>query len=531
MGRELAGLIVPVRSRTAHRDGIKRFLAAGEGPILSKRFEIAALHRDGHEFPVELTIWPVNGPEGVRFNSLIDDITSRKQLEEQLRHQALHDPLTGLANRTLFADRVQHALDRSARTPKGVAVLFLDLDDFKMVNDSLGHAAGDALLIAVAERVSGALRPGDTPARLGGDEFAVLVEDVTDDAAQIVAARLLGLFTVPLDVEGKPVHTQVSIGIAEADALSSTPGDLLRNADLAMYMAKERGKGRYERYAVKMHEQVLRKVGLKAALESAVAHDALEVHYQPIVGLVDGAIVGVEALLRWRGSDGQFVPLTEVIPLAEETGLIIPIGRFVLRQACTDVRRWQTSVPGADKLEVSVNVAAAQLKSDSLIDDVRAALSVSGLPASSLVLEITESAFIGDDLDALRALRRLRQLGLRLALDDFGTGYSSLSQLRHFQLDIVKIDRSFVSAITRSREGALVRSIIDMGRSMGLGLVAEGIETAAQLVALRSRGCELGQGRYFSMAVPAADMVGILTTGRFSLPRTRRRAPAIAQTA
>jgi FOG: EAL domain len=225
------------------------------------------------------------------------------------------------------------------------------------------------------------------------------------------------------------------------------------------------------------------------------------------------------------------VPLNEVIPLAEETGLIISIARFVLRQACTDVRRWQTDVAGARDLEVSVNVSPLQLQGNGLLEDVRAALGASGLPASSLVLEITESAFIGDDLTALRTLRRLRQLGLKFALDDFGTGYSSLSQLRHFQLDVVKIDRSFVSAIGRNREGALVQSIIDMGHSMGLDLVAEGIETAAQLLALRARGCELGQGRYFSMAVPADEMIRILKAGQFPLPRIRRRASGAAQSA
>ncbi|MGI8657764.1 MAG: putative bifunctional diguanylate cyclase/phosphodiesterase [Candidatus Limnocylindria bacterium] len=525
IGAELAELIVPPDHRAAHREGLRRYAATGEGRILSRRMELEALHRDGHRFPVELTIWPVKHGEEVRFNALIDDITVRKELEGQLRHQALHDSLTGLANRALFADRIQHALDRAGREPDvSPAVLFLDLDDFKTINDSLGHSAGDALLVAVGRRLERILRPADTAARLGGDEFAVLLEDVVTDTPQAVAARLLEAFEQPFSIIGKQVQVQVSIGIAQDPTGSAGPEELLRNADLAMYVAKQRGKGRYELYEDRMHEQALRRLDLKANLARAIAEDQLEVFYQPIVELTEGSLVGFEALLRWRDPDGQFVPIMEVIALAEETGLIAPIGRFVMITACRQALAW---APGADgPLHVAVNVSASQLSQGTVVADVRAALRESGLDPSALVIEITETALIDDNLAALRELRQLRKLGVRLALDDFGTGYSSLGRLRHLPFHIVKIDRSFVSRITQDPEGAVVQSILEMATTMGLEVIAEGIETQAQLAALRARGCRLGQGFHFSRPVPPEAVDAIVALGRLPLPRRRLHAVA-----
>ncbi len=523
MGAELAELIIPIELRAAHREGMRRYAATGEGPILSRRVELEALHRDGHQFPVEMTIWPVQAGESVRFNALIDDITVRKELEEQLRHQALHDSLTGLANRALFTDRVQHAIDRSNRlADSSLAVLFLDLDDFKTINDSLGHGAGDALLVEVGRRLEETLRPSDTAARLGGDEFAILLEDTESISPQAVATRLLEGFEAAFVVQGKPVQVHASIGIAAAASTTTGPEELLRNADLAMYVAKQRGKRRHETYVERMHEEAMRRLELKGGLERAIAEDQLEVYYQPIVELMGGAVVGFEALLRWRDPTGRFVPLAELIPLAEETGLITAIGQFVLSEACGQAAEWSSLAE--TPIRLAVNVSPYQLEHGSLTRDVRAALRRSGLDASSLVVEITESALADNSLTAMRELRQLRKLGVRLALDDFGTGYSSLGRLRHLPFDIVKIDRSFISRVDREKEGAVVQSILEMASTMKLEVVAEGIETQAQLVALRGRGCALGQGFYYSAAVPPEAVGPILALGRLPLPRRRLQA-------
>ncbi len=525
LGSLLTDLVVPPHHRDAHREGLRRFSTTGESRIMSRRMELEALHRDGHVFPIEITIWPVESGDGIRFNALIDDITARKQLEGQLRHQALHDSLTGLANRALFSDRVQHALDRASReSDAALAVLFLDLDDFKTINDSLGHSAGDALLVAVSRRIERMLRPGDTAARLGGDEFAILLEDVATETPQDVSARLMEAFERPFSILNKEVRVHVSIGIALGTSIETGPEELLRNADLAMYVAKQRGKARYELYEERMHEQALRRLELKASLARAIAEEQLEVFYQPMVELDAGTIVGFEALLRWRDAAGQFVPVSEVISLAEETGLIAPIGRFVLREATMKAMEWQ---PVAERpLHVAVNVSASQLAQSTVVRDVRAALRESGLQPSALVIEITESAIIGDNLAALRELRQLRKLGVRLALDDFGTGYSSLGRLRHLPFDIVKIDRSFISRVTEEPEGAVVQSILEMAATMGLEVVAEGIETQAQLLALRARGCRLGQGFHFSRPVPAEATDAIVAVGTLPLPRRRLTAVA-----
>ena len=527
LGQRLSDLIIPPDSRIAHQHGLEHYLATGEGPILSKRVEVNALHRDGREFPVELTIWPVRSNGTVRFNALVDDITVRKQLEGQLRHQALHDALTGLPNRILFSDRLQHALDRAKADPTlKLGVFFVDLDDFKTVNDSLGHTAGDELLSAVADRLRGSIRPEDTAARLGGDEFAVLIEDGVGGEPSAVASRLLEHLSRPFEIDGKPVSVRASVGVGLSGPDGSTPDELLRNADLAMYLAKARGKNRHELYTPGMHEQARRRMDLKRMLEEAVVESRLEVHYQPVVALADGAIVGLEALLRWRGPDDAFVPLAEVIPLAEETGLIIPIGRFVLQRACADLRAWQDDVETDERLSLAVNVSPVQLEHGGLVADVERALADTRTDARSLVLELTESSLTNDSLDTVRTLRDLRARGVRIALDDFGTGYSSLARLRRFSVDVVKIDRGFVHAVGTERGDPLLQSIIDLGRSLGMDVVAEGIERVEQRDGLLARGAQLGQGFYFSRPVPAAAVGPMLALGRLPLPRRRRRAAA-----
>ena len=527
IGRQLADLIIPTETRADHYRGLAHYLATGEGPILSKRIEVTAVHRDGHEFPVELTIWPVRTGDSVQFSALVDDITVRKALEGQLRHQALHDALTGLPNRVLFSDRLQHALDRSRADPSlTLAVFFVDLDDFKTVNDSLGHTAGDQLLAAVADRLRGSVRGEDTAARLGGDEFAVLVEDGTPSDPGLVADRILRELSRPFEIDGKPVSVQASIGVSLSGPDGSSPDELLRNADLAMYLAKARGKNRHELYTPGMHEQAQRRLDLKRMLEAAVEDERLEVDYQPVVALRDGAIVGLEALLRWRERGEEVAPVSEVIPLAEETGLIIPIGRFVLNRAFADLAAWRAELDLPEPISMAVNISPVQLESGALATDVERALDAAGVAPASVVLELTESALMNDSLDTVRTLRELRGRGVRIALDDFGTGYSSLARLRRFSVDVVKIDHGFVAAVGTERGDPLIQSIIDLGRSLGMEVVAEGIETRQQLDGLLRRGAQTGQGYYFARPLPAAAIVPLLTVGRLPLTARPRRASA-----
>ncbi len=523
LDQRLGELIIPPAQREAHRTGLQHYLASGDGPILSRRIEVLALHRDGREFPVDLTIWPAGSGTELRFNALVDDITVRKQLEEQLRHQALHDPLTGLANRVLFMDRAQRALELAAASERGsVAMLFIDLDDFKLINASLGHSAADELLVAVARRIERDLQPADSPARIGGEEFAVLVEGVDRARPVRLAAQLLTLIAEPFEIAGKPVRISASIGIALNGPGSSSREELLRNANLAMSSAKAKGRGHSEVYAGRMHRASLRRMEVKAALEAAIADEDLEVHYQPIVRLGDGLVTGFEALLRWFDADDQPMPLDEVIAIAEETGLIVPIGRMVLRRACAEAVTWKVR-PITGAVDVAVNISAAQLEDGSLVTDVRGALEESGLPPSSLILEMTESALIEESVTTIRSLHQLRAMGVRLALDDFGTGYSSLTHLRRFPIDIVKIDRSFVASVSRPRGGALVRSIIDLGRTMNLAIIAEGIETKAQLEALQAMDCVLGQGFHFGRAATADETRAVLEARRLPVEPDRGR--------
>jgi len=441
------------------------------------------------------------------------DVTEHKALEQQLTHQAFHDPLTGLANRKLFRRRVALALAREGHDPACVAVLFLDLDNFKTVNDSLGHAAGDRLLVAVAARLLNATRGCDTVARLGGDEFAILLENVRDDADAVrVAERVTAAMRAPFDLEGKEVFAGTSIGIARGDEVKSAEV-LLRNADVAMYTAKTAGKGRYALFASEMHTVVVERLELEADLRRGVERREFAVHYQPIVVLETGRIAGVEALVRWNHPKRGLVAPADFIPLAEETGLIVPIGRWVLREACQQGQQWQPQPAGASggsPLTITVNISGRQLQHAGLVEEVASALADSGLDPHRLVLEITESVTMQYTAATLHKLHALKALSVRLAIDDFGTGYSSLGYLQHFPVDILKIDKSFIDGVGGGVNGsALARAIIALGDSLGLRTVAEGIEQASQLAELQRLGCELGQGYYFAKPV-AAEMIDVL---------------------
>jgi diguanylate cyclase (GGDEF)-like protein/PAS domain S-box-containing protein len=518
LGQQLEDLIIPVGQRAEHRAGMARYLATGEGRLLGKRIEVTALHRDGHEFLAELTIWPVGSGDSIHFSALIHDITLRKQLEMQLQHQAFHDSLTGLANRALFRDRVAHALARQARSRGAVSVLFSDLDDFKTVNDSLGHDAGDQLLVAVAERLRAVMRPEDTTARFGGDEFAILLEETTEDGTRRAADRILEALRSPFEFHGRQVVMHASIGAAITADADTEPDDLLRQADLAMYTAKTSGKGRFAFYEPQMHAAAVTRMELKADLEHALADQAFEMYYQPIIDLRSSRVVGLEALVRWHHPERGLVLPTEFIPIAEETGLIVALGSWVIGAACDQLAAWGGAVrpsgPLFERLSVWVNLSARQLQEPNFVETVADALRTSGVRPDRLTLEITESALMADLDQSATTLHRLRALGVRLAIDDFGTGYSSLSYLERLPVEVLKIDRSFTAAIGQGRDvPVLVRSIVKLGQTLHMEVLAEGIETAEQLARLRAIDCRLGQGFYFSPALPADEVIQLLDHG------------------
>ena len=453
------------------------------------------------------------------WSGILSDITDRKVLEEQLKHQAFHDPLTGLANRALFVDRVEHALARGERDGMRVAVLFVDLDDFKTINDSLGHNGGDEVLVAVAGRLRECFRPGDTFARFGGDEFAILVEDTSLSNATSVAYRIVDALGEPFSIGGREVMIHASVGIEFAEAQGTRTDELLRNADVAMYVAKGKGKARYQLFEPSMHTAALRRLEVKADLRRAVEKDEFVLHYQPIVSLNGGALLGMEALVRWNHPERGLLPPLDFISVAEQSGLITPLGRWVLREACRQATKWPLSNPS---ISLSVNVSTTQFQQPGLVEDVANALWDSGLDPSILTLEITESVLVHDTDAVIEKLHRLKDFGVKVAIDDFGTGYSSLGYLKRFPIDILKIDKSFIDGVGNgAEEAAIAQAIIKLGESLGLEVVAEGIELPEQIDALQLLRCERGQGFFFSAPVDAETMGGLLANGSFPVGRSQ----------
>ena len=438
----------------------------------------------------------------------------RLRYEEQMRHDALHDALTGLPNRTLLLDRIGEALKRARREGTKVAVLFLDLDNLKVINDSLGHSAGDELLRAIGPRMRGELRDADTVARFGGDEFAVLCEDVVDsEHAATIAERLVGAFEEPFMVSGEERYGSVSIGVVVTDADSGRdPEELLSDADAAMYQAKDRGRGRYEMFDTGLRDRLTARLRVEADLRRALEDDAqLWVAYQPYYHLPGRQIAGVEALVRWEHPErGSLSPL-DFIPVAEESGLIIPLGAYVLRVACEQVARWQRETGHRD-LRLTVNVSARQMAAPEFVDTVRSILVETGLHADSLGLEITERLLLEETPGTALTIELLQALGVRLLLDDFGTGYSSLRYLQRYPLDGLKIDRAFVSGLGElgDGDGAIVEAIVGMTRALGMGVIPEGIETDGQLERLVAMGCDHAQGFLLSRPLPADEIAALL---------------------
>jgi diguanylate cyclase (GGDEF)-like protein/PAS domain S-box-containing protein len=450
-------------------------------------------------------------------------VVERARAERALAEQALHDHLTGLPNRALFLNRLNHALSRGDRTPNLVAVLFLDLDRFKLINDSLGHDIGDALLVAVAQRLRGALRPGDTLARFGGDEFTILCDQLTDEEqALAVAQRMSDALLEPIGLAGGEVVVSTSIGVAFSGRPDDSADHLLRDADVAMYRAKEQGRARWEVFDVAMHTRAAHRLEVVRELRRARELGQMTLDYQPQVSMADGRVVGVEALLRWRHPEHGLLSPSEFIPLAEESQLILPIGAWVIGEACAQLAAWGREVAGADDLELCVNVSARQLASEDLAGVVKDAIAANHLEPGRLCLEITESLLMEDADLYLEAMLRLLDVGVRVAVDDFGIGYSSLAYLRRFPVDVLKLDRAFVEGLGSGRDTsqarAIVRAVIDLAHSLNLKLVAEGIETADQAATLRKLGCDLGQGFWFARPLPPDALRRLLARGGFTAP-------------
>jgi diguanylate cyclase (GGDEF)-like protein/PAS domain S-box-containing protein len=446
---------------------------------------------------------------GVRYTIATGiDITDRKNLEDELAHKALHDPLTGLPNRRLLIDRLEHALQ--SRRGANTSVLFVDIDDFKAVNDRLGHDVGDEVLKVVAERLAQVVRPGDTVSRLSGDEFVVVLEDSAyATTPDMVATRLLESVSRPIEVSGHRLTLTVSIGSAIREVNGDSADDLLRNADFAMYAAKEAGGARYRRYAPEDRTAVDDTTRLEAELAGAVSRGELRLHYQPIVDLRSGAITGVEALVRWQHPQRGLLPPGQFIPIAERTGSIIEIGGWVLGTACRALQTWQLLRPG---LSMAVNLSGRQLDSPKLVEHVRDALREHVIAPRTLILEVTESVLVADPL-AVAKLAQLKALGLRLAIDDFGTGYSSISRLRRFPVDILKIDREFTDGADSPDGLRLLRGIVQLGRLIGLDLVAEGIERPGQIGPIIEAGCQHGQGYLLGRPMDTDAITALLCGG------------------
>ena len=439
---------------------------------------------------------------------IIRDSTERKQMEDALAHQAWHDPLTGLPNRARFQAQLERILASADRPASHVAVLFVDLDNFKVINDSLGHQAGDALLVEVAGRLKACVRAGDTVARLGGDEFTVLLEAVDREAEATAAAeRIAEALHAPIHVAGRDVFIGASIGVALSAPHDAHTDTLLRNVDLAMYQAKAAGKARFAIFDARLEAQALERLELETDLRLALERDEFRLHYQAIQSLANGRIAEVEALLRWERPGHGLVSPATFIPVAEETGLIIPIGQWVLKEACRQARSWQVQYPSHPPLVISVNLSGRQFQHPDLVADIQRAVQAANLDPRTLKLEVTESVAMQDAEATVGTLRALKALGIQLAIDDFGTGYSSLAYLKRFPVDTLKIDRSFVDGVGQdAQDTAIVKSVVALAKTLHLQVTGEGIETPAQAAQLRALGCDCGQGYLFARPVPAAGL-------------------------
>ncbi|TKC87167.1 EAL domain-containing protein [Trinickia terrae] len=517
-------------------DRLLQSVPADEQPLLIQSF--TSLRTEGTAFSLEHRLIHADGTEhhvlhqaesdrdpsrAIVLRGIVQDITERKMQQGRIEYLANHDALTGLPNRNLLSDRMEQAMLQARRTRQLVAVMLLDLDRFKYVNDNFGHSVGDSLLQAVSVRLKAALRDGDTVARLGGDEFVVMLVNLRASAdAEKIARHILGTFVAPFALEGHDLHMTTSVGVSVYPADGADAESLLKTADAALYCAKERGRNCYSFYTRELGTRVEEQAELENALHQALANNELELHYQPKVDLKTGQISGVEALIRWRRPGIGVIPPDRFIPIAEETGLILPIGEWVLRAACAQAVAWHRE--GHPPIPVAVNLSARQFRQQNVADMVRATLEETGLAPARLELELTESVLMQDRNTIAHTLRELKALGVMLSLDDFGTGYSSLSYLKDLPIDVVKIDKSFLSDVTTSAEGAsLTRSIIAMAESLHMATVAEGVETEGQLSFLNRHRCHAMQGYYFSHPVTGPEIAEMLSAGTELPEHCRRR--------
>lgn len=503
IGEYNRNLIVP-EDLAAESESFYRVIRSGS-PVAKETVRKA---RDGSLIPVSVLGYPIvigGAIEGIYY--IYEDITERKTFEQQLTHQAFHDALTGLPNRSLFMERLSRAMERGKRRPNyNFAVLLLDLDRFKRINDSLGHLAGDSLLKGIARRLETCLRSVDTVARLGGDEFAVLLEEFSSSREVIqVAGRISEVLDKPFSIAGNEVYCGASIGIVLKTQGYANPEDILRDSDIAMYRSKESGKDRLA-FTRRMHETAVENLRMENELRQGLKNGDLTLHFQPVVSIPGGALLGFEALARWRHPVLGMIPPSRFIPLAEETGLIIPLGEWVLVEAMRQLSRWRASLPGARGLFLAVNISSKQFRQPDLVESIRTGLARHRIPPGLFKLEITESVIMRDAKSSADKLGKLKALGIKLLVDDFGTGYSSLSYLQRFPIDGLKIDRSFISGEGDERENLeIVRTIIALAGNLGLGVVAEGVETVRQIESLEALGCESCQGYYFSPPVDAME--------------------------
>ena len=496
----------------ADLDQVRRTLL---GEVRTYQMDKRYFNKEGHVVWVLLSVSLVHDEEGdpLYFISQIQDITERKVLEERLEHRAFHDPLTDLPNRQLFMDRLRQALRRNMRRHNQVAVLFMDLDSFKVVNDSLGHEVGDHLLTVVAQRLRRCLRPEDTLARFGGDEFVMLIEAVDDPAQAVqVAERITEELHRPFIMEGRDLYVLASIGISLGDARTHDPDDLLREADTAMYRAKDEG-GDFRVFNPVMYKRAFRRLEVENDLRRAIEQEEFVVHYQPMVDLQTGELWGVEALVRWEHPERGLLEPSEFVLVAEESGLVIPMGEQILRESGFRAKEWQVENPRLPPLVMSVNLSARQLSRLDLADTVERVLGETGLEGSYLILDVTETVYVKVLAGNTAMLDRLRGLGVRFSIDDFGTGYSSLSYLKRLPADAIKIDQPFVKGLGEHFEDtAVVRMIIELAHTLGLEIIAEGVETEKQAILLKEMGCDLAQGYHFSKPLPPEEIPALLSS-------------------
>ncbi|WP_235550063.1 EAL domain-containing protein [Paenibacillus sp. Soil724D2] len=497
-------IIIPERYREAHKKGMERYLSTGKPHVIGKTVELQGLREDGSEFPIELSIadWVEDG--NTYFSSIIRDITERKKAEEKINQMVYLDSLTGLPNRRLLNDRLTQALDQASENKQIIGIMFIDLDRFKYINDTLGHAMGDRLLIEVAKRLRDCMGKMDTVSRQGGDEFIVLLPNTTSDEITKKAQNIVNLFTRSVVLSDHEMFVTPSIGISLYPSDGRDIETLIKNADTAMYRVKEQGKNNFQFYTPDMNEAVSQKMKLEMGLRKGLERGEFKVYYQPQIDVISGKVIGVEALIRWQHPEWGNIPPDEFIPLAEETGLIIPIGEWVLYEACHQNKIWQNA--GYPPLRIAVNISSRQFQQNNLVEIVSKTLKETELDPQYLELELTES-IIQDSKYAITTMQKLKAMGIHLSIDDFGTGYSSLSYLKLFPIDSLKIDRSFTSNIFEdSKDAALVHTIIDMAHNLDLKVIAEGVETQEQLHFLRQRQCNEAQGYFFSRPVSGEEL-------------------------